>query len=146
MNEENLKKEVKIAYFKSKPRFEALDGLRGVASIIVVIFHLFEVYLDGPTNQIINHGYLAVDFFYVLSGFVMSYAYDDRWNKMSLCDFYKRRLIRLHPMLVAGNFLGIFYFFFAESEVFPNIKNVKPHVFFITILLNFFYDSNSQKF
>ena len=138
MNEENQKKEVKIAYLKSKPRFEALDGLRGVASIIVVIFHLFEVYSDGPTNQIINHGYLAVDFFYVLSGFVMSYAYDDRWNKMSLCDFYKRRLIRLHPMLVAGNFLGIFYFFFAESEVFPNIKNVKPHVFFLTILLNFF--------
>jgi len=108
MNEENLKKEIKTAYLKSKPRFEALDGLRGVASIIVVIFHLFEVYSDGPINQIINHGYLAVDFFYVLSGFVMSYAYDDRWNKMSLCDFYKRRLIRLHPMLVAGNFLGIF--------------------------------------
>lgn len=47
----------------SKPRFEILDGLRGVAAIIVVMFHLFETYSAGPCSQILNHGYLAVDFF-----------------------------------------------------------------------------------
>lgn len=47
----------------SKPRFEILDGLRGVAAIIVVAFHLFETYSPGPAGQILNHGYLAVDFF-----------------------------------------------------------------------------------
>ena len=63
-------------YLASKPRYEILDGLRGVAALIIVAFHLFEVYSDGhPENQILNHGYLAVDFFFVLSGFVIGYAY-----------------------------------------------------------------------
>lgn len=42
----------------SKPRFEILDGLRGVAAMIVVAFHLFETYSSGPSDQILNHGYL----------------------------------------------------------------------------------------
>ena len=42
--------------------------------------------------QIINHGYLAVDFFFVLSGFVIGYAYDDRWGRMTTWAFFKRRL------------------------------------------------------
>ena len=132
-------KEEKNMQLRSKPRFEGLDGLRGIAAILVLIFHLFETFSDGnPLNQIVNHGYLAVDFFYVLSGFVMSYAYDDRWNKMSLWDFYKRRLIRLHPMVIAGSLVGVCYYFLGESDAFPNIQNVKPYLFFITILMNVF--------
>ena len=134
--EENQKKEIKDILLRSKPRFEGLDGLRGVASIIVVIFHLFETFSGDPTHQIVNHGYLAVDFFYVLSGFVICYAYDDRWNRMSLWDFYKRRLIRLHPMVIAGSLLGVCYYFLGECEDFPKIQNVKPYVFFLTILMN----------
>lgn len=38
-----------------------------------------------------------MDFFFVLSGFVVGYAYDDRWDRMSVGGFFKRRLIRLHP-------------------------------------------------
>lgn len=64
-------------YLESKPRYEILDGLRGVAAIFVVVFHLFETYSEGVTHQIVNHGYLAVDFFFVLSGFVIGYAYDE---------------------------------------------------------------------
>ena len=52
-------------YLASKPRYEILDGLRGVASVIVVLFHLLETYSAGPAYQVINHGYLAVDFFFV---------------------------------------------------------------------------------
>ena len=62
-------------YLASKPRYEILDGLRGVAAIIVVVFHLFETYSEGVTHQVINHGYLAVDFFFVLSGFVIGYVW-----------------------------------------------------------------------
>ena len=58
-------------YLASKPRYEILDGLRGVAAMLVVAFHLFETYSKGAPYQIINHGYLAVDFFFVLSGFVL---------------------------------------------------------------------------
>lgn len=90
----------------SKPRFEILDGLRGVAAMIVVAFHLFETYSTGPTDQILNHGYLAVDFFFVLSGFVIGYAYDDRWGRMTIGGFFKRRLIRLQPMVILGTLNG----------------------------------------
>lgn len=99
-----------MSYLASKPRYEILDGLRGVAAMIVVAFHLFETYSAGIPYQILNHGYLAVDFFFVLSGFVIGYAYDDRWNKMTLGDFFKRRLIRLHPMLIMGTLVGLMFF------------------------------------
>ena len=120
---------------KSKPRLELLDGLRGIASIIVIIFHFFEVYsFESPEIQILNHGYLAVDFFYLLSGFVIGYAYDDRWNIMSYWDFYKRRLIRLHPMLIIGTLFGVGYYFLSESDFFPQIKEMTPMKYFIAII------------
>ena len=129
--------EEKGVSLKSKPRYEILDGLRGIAAIIVVIFHFFELYSWGyPEEQIINHGYLAVDFFYVLSGFVIGYAYDDRWDKMSLWDFYKRRLIRLHPMVIASTLIGVCYFFLQECQIMENIQNSEPVVFFITIFMS----------
>lgn len=106
----------------SKPRFEILDGLRGVAAFMVVAFHLFETYSAGPTHQIINHGYLAVDFFFILSGFVIGYAYDDRWARgMTQWDFYKRRLIRLQPMLVLGTIIGTFWFYFGDAPMFQYV-------------------------
>ncbi len=55
----------------AKPRYEILDGLRGVAAVIVVMFHLLETYSKGVPYQLLNHGYLAVDFFFALSGFVI---------------------------------------------------------------------------
>ncbi len=106
-------------YLASKPRYEILDGLRGVAAMIVVCFHLFETYSAGPDYQILNHGYMAVDFFFVLSGFVIGYAYDDRWDRMSTWNFFKRRLVRLHPMLVMGTVVGALLFYFGECTTFP---------------------------
>ena len=105
-------------YLASKPRYEILDGLRGVASIMVVFFHLMETYSTGPAYQIINHGYLAVDFFFVLSGFVIGYAYDDRWDRMTVWGFFKRRLVRLHPMLIMGTVVGLLLYFFGQCEQF----------------------------
>ncbi|WP_418698945.1 acyltransferase family protein [Bacteroides sp.] len=105
-------------YLASKPRYEILDGLRGVAAMIVVAFHLFETYSAGPTHQILNHGYLAVDFFFVLSGFVIGYAYDDRWNRMTTWGFFKRRLVRLHPMIIAGTLIGAGLFYFGDAPMF----------------------------
>lgn len=104
----------------AKPRFEILDGLRGVAAMIVVAFHLFETYSAGPSHQILNHGYLAVDFFFVLSGFVIGYAYDDRWKSgaMTTCNFFKRRLIRLQPMVILGTLIGAFWFYFSAAPGF----------------------------
>jgi len=106
-------------YLKSKSHYEILDGLRGVASILVVIFHVFETYSGDRFHQIINHGYLAVDFFFLLSGFVVAYAYDDRWDKMTQWDFYKRRLIRLQPLVIVGTIIGALLFYFQAGSAMP---------------------------
>ena len=123
-------------YLQSKPRYEVLDGLRGVAAMIVLAFHLFETYAGGNhINQIINHGYLAVDFFFVLSGYVIGYAYDDRWDKMSLGAFAKRRLIRLHPMLVIGSIFGGALYYFGGCDAFPIINSTSwEKVALVTLL------------
>ncbi len=107
----------KISSLKeSKPHYEILDGLRGLAAVMVVFFHIFEIHSGGDhTKQLINHGYLAVDFFFLLSGFVIAYAYDDRWNRMTLKDFFKRRIIRLQPMVVVGSVIGALLFYFQDS-------------------------------
>lgn len=106
-------------YLPSKPRYEILDGLRGVAALIVVAFHLCETYSTCPADMQLNHGYLAVDFFFVLSGFVIGYAYDDRWNRMTTWGFFKRRLVRLHPMVVMGTLIGGALYYFGDSPAFP---------------------------
>ncbi|MDA4698732.1 acyltransferase, partial [Enterobacter hormaechei] len=91
------------AFSDSKKHYEILDGLRGIAAIMVAMLHILEIFSGGyHTKLMINHGYLAVDFFFLLSGFVIAHAYDDRWNKMTIGQFFKRRLIRLHPLIIAG--------------------------------------------
>ncbi len=99
-----------MAFTDSKPHYEILDGLRGVAALLVLFYHIAEGYsfaYGTPCIEGINHGYLAVDFFFILSGFVLGYAYDDRWKKgFTLKEFFSRRLIRLHPMVVLGALVG----------------------------------------
>ena len=122
-----------------KKHYEILDGLRGVAAIIVVAFHIFEAFAGGNRFiQIINHGYLAVDFFFLLSGFVVAYAYDDRWGKMTQWEFYKRRLIRLQPMVVMGMIIGaIFYYFQASDILFPMIAGMEVWKVILTMVIGF---------
>jgi peptidoglycan/LPS O-acetylase OafA/YrhL len=121
-------------YLASKPRYEILDGLRGVAALMVIIFHLFETYSKGPAYQVINHGYLAVDFFFVLSGFVIGYAYDDRWDRMTTWGFFKRRLARLHPMVIAGTLVGASLFFFGASA-FPKVMETEGWKFALCLVM-----------
>lgn len=97
---------------KTKQHFEVLDGLRGIAALSVVIFHFMEVAYTDYSQDFIGHGFLAVDFFFCLSGFVIAYAYDDRIGKMGVVEFFKSRLIRLHPLVILGSILGLFAFLF----------------------------------
>lgn len=97
---------------QTKQHFEILDGLRGFAALAVVTFHFMEwVYTDSSQN-FIGHGFLAVDFFFCLSGFVIGYAYDDRIAKMGIANFFISRIIRLHPLVVAGSVFGLLAFLF----------------------------------
>jgi peptidoglycan/LPS O-acetylase OafA/YrhL len=61
---------------------------------------------------LVKHAYLAVDFFFALSGFVVAYAYDDRWTRMTILQFFRIRLIRLHPLVLLGATLGLLGYLF----------------------------------
>ena len=127
---------VQNIYLSSKPHYEILDGLRGVAAAMVVAFHLLEAHSGGNhLNQIINHGYLAVDFFFMLSGFVIGYAYDDRWNRMSMGTFFKRRLIRLQPMVAMGSIVGAALFWFQKAPCYPAMEGVSIGALLLVMLL-----------
>lgn len=86
-------------------RFDALDGLRGVAALCVVIYHR-KLWLGLP---LFGEGYLAVDFFFMLSGFVIGHAYGERLASKSLAlgKFAWLRAERLWPLLIAGTTLGL---------------------------------------
>jgi peptidoglycan/LPS O-acetylase OafA/YrhL len=124
---------------KPKKHYEILDGLRGVAAILVVAFHIFEAFAGGNRfKQIINHGYLAVDFFFLLSGFVVAYAYDDRWGKMTQWEFYKRRLIRLQPMVIMGMIIGAALYYFQASDIlFPQIATMPVWKLILVMFIGF---------
>jgi peptidoglycan/LPS O-acetylase OafA/YrhL len=96
----------------SKSYFHVLDGLRGVAAIVVVVFHFMEIIFTDFSTNILAHGFLAVDFFFCLSGFVIANAYDARAATMPVSIFFKNRLVRLHPLVVFGGVLGLLTFLF----------------------------------
>lgn len=123
------------SFADSRPHYNILDGLRGVAAIMVVCFHIFEAFATSHIDQQINHGYLAVDFFFVLSGFVIGYAYDGRWKTMKTKDFFKRRIIRLHPMIMMGALIGAIMFYFQGCPVW-DVSMISVGALIMATLLN----------
>ncbi len=121
----------------TKPHYPVLDGLRGVAAIIVVTFHLTEPLGTGHLDILVNHGYLAVDFFFLLSGFVIGYAYDDRWPDMTIGTFFKRRIERLQPLVVLGMTLGAIGFYFTDSTIWPLIHTVPLWKVLLVMLIGY---------
>ena len=125
------------AFSDTKPHYDLLDGLRGVAALTVVCFHLFEAYATSHLHQRITHGYLAVDFFFILSGFVVGYAYDDRWTKMTVREFLTRRLVRLQPMVVIGALIGAVMFYTQGCPVW-DVSAVPVAMLLVATLMNAF--------
>ena len=131
------------AYADTKQHYYLLDGLRGVAALMVIVYHLFECF--PAETWIIGHGYLAVDFFFILSGFVVGYAYDDRWSKrvpegkrLTVWGFFKRRLIRLHPMVVMGIALGVLTFYIQGGAQWDGTRMAVSAVM-LAVLLHLFF-------
>src|ERR1700731_1050374 len=89
-------------------RFLALDGLRGVAALSILLFHCDDLFHKGSFFQ---HGYLAVDVFFILSGFVIALTYEDRLaNGAPAREFLRNRARRLFPTywLGAGRNIALF--------------------------------------
>jgi peptidoglycan/LPS O-acetylase OafA/YrhL len=89
---------------KRPPHYLALDGLRGVAALAVVLLHVAVFF---RLSFVPGHAYLAVDFFFMLSGFVIARAYSQRLeNGLAVREFLAIRLIRLYPLVLLGVVLG----------------------------------------
>ncbi len=85
--------------------FEALDGLRGIAALAVLVYHAHD--LLGAT-QWLPHAYLAVDLFFLLSGFVLGHAYHRRLETgLSTVAFMRLRFERLYPAYALGLCLAL---------------------------------------
>ncbi|WP_298717088.1 acyltransferase [Chitinophaga sp.] len=125
------------ALLQTKQHFDILDGLRGVAALAVVIFHFMEWVFTDFSQNFIAHGFLAVDFFFCLSGFVIGYAYDDRLGTMGVPAFFKSRIIRLHPLVVAGSVMGLLAFLFDPFGIVPESYSVGKIalIFFCSMVL-----------
>ncbi len=83
--------------------FETLDGMRGVAALAVLLWHI-------PSKPFLNSAYLAVDLFFMLSGFVIAYRYDDRLkSRADGKKFMIMRIIRLWPLYLLGSAIGAAY-------------------------------------
>jgi len=84
--------------------FHTLDALRGIAAIGVVAYHMRGAFVPFATPG----GYLAVDLFFMMSGVVLSHAYEARFRSgMGVLGFMRVRFIRLYPLYLVGTLLGI---------------------------------------
>ncbi|WP_298169824.1 acyltransferase [Novosphingobium sp.] len=85
-------------------RFHTLDGMRGIAALVVLVFHI----VQQRTLAALPFAGLAVDFFYVLSGFVVAHSYEARLagGALSLRAFAQLRFVRLYPLAFLGILLG----------------------------------------
>jgi peptidoglycan/LPS O-acetylase OafA/YrhL len=90
----------------SAARFRALDGWRGIAAPLIALFH-FHIDSTISTSVFVRHSWMLVDFFFVLSGFVITHAYAGRLETSDArVTFWKRRFARLWPLHVT--MLGLF--------------------------------------
>lgn len=96
-----------------KHRYITLDAMRGVAAIFVAARHFSELY--GPSTP--HFSYLAVDIFFLLSGFVLSLSYGDKLAQgMTPREFLIRRVIRLFPLYLLGTALSLLVAFWHFSQ------------------------------
>lgn len=117
---------------RTTQHYVALDGLRGLAAISVVALHVL-IYFKIEFKVFYTH--LAVDFFFLLSGFVIAHAYDKKLTQgMDVYEFMKVRLIRLYPLIIIGVLLGT-AIFIVNAIVFKDVTASEITIAFASALL-----------
>jgi peptidoglycan/LPS O-acetylase OafA/YrhL len=103
-----------VRQVNSHTRYDALDGMRGIAAVAVMLFHFTSNY----GIMFLKHAPLAVDIFFILSGFVIAHSYGDRLDRtMTPREYLLRRIVRLYPLFLVGLLGGtaIWYLQFKPS-------------------------------
>lgn len=105
-----------VTRMAAKQHFVVLDGLRGVGALCVAVYHGTFIFGGEP---LFGEAYLAVDFFFLLSGVVIARAYEERLRAGRTRDYLVNRAIRLYPMIMIGAALGAaFYATSAQARAF----------------------------
>jgi peptidoglycan/LPS O-acetylase OafA/YrhL len=124
-------------------RIKMLDSFRFLAIISVIFFHYtyswtlphsdHNLYPYGSFyGSIFKYGYLGVEFFFIISGFVISYTLE---NTAGAAAFFKNRFIRLFPPIVCWSVVTFLTFLLLDSNnVFPNAHKLKNLLFSITFI------------
>lgn len=120
-------------------RIPELDGFRGIAVLMVMVEHVYEagpsISLPGPLNLIVSHGWLGVDLFFVLSGFLITgILLDERERSDYFQSFYRRRACRILPLAVTVLLLCALVSGFAHDD----------RTFTSSVLLTLAFCSNLQ--
>ena len=122
-------------------RFVLLDGMRGIAALSVVIFHV----LSRFNLPIFSSAYTAVDLFFCISGFVIGHAYFNKLQTfMTVQEFMRYRIVRLYPAFLVGSILGLAALCIKISMGDGNINNVSAAVAAILNLSFLPYLGNSK--
>jgi len=100
-----------------KPRIKSLDGWRGILCLLVVFHHYDSKYIPSYffENFLIRQADLLVDFFFIISGFVMSFNYKHFNNLTDVGVFIKKRFLRLYPLLLFSSFLFFLFEIFSRN-------------------------------
>ena len=92
-----------------RPVLPALNGLRALAAADILFFHFLNPAWFGPFTPLASAGYVGVNFFFILSGFILAYNYTDKQEqgKFSARQFWRNRLLRLYPVYVLGLLISL---------------------------------------
>lgn len=133
---------------KIPSRFKTIDGLRGLAALGVVVYHLagtlqpeLSRLVPSFINTIFNFGYLGVPIFFVISGFVISLSVGySQISRKYARNFVLRRSIRLDPTYWASIALVVLllhlkYRFFDPSIELPPLQTILANMFYLQELL-----------
>ena len=134
-------------------RFEALDAFRGLAAIMIILFHS-QFYQDIEPNIFIRNSHIFVDFFFVLSGFVMAYSYKERilngigFKKFALLRFARLYPLHLFTLLIWVPFVGVKFYLYHHGVGANDPSEINNIFTFIQnlLLLQGFSSSTSWNF
>jgi peptidoglycan/LPS O-acetylase OafA/YrhL len=120
----------------SARRFPLLDAARGIAAVAVMVYHYHG---ELRLGSLFGSAFLSVDLFFMMSGFVLSHAYESKLvsGEMSFRKFVAVRLIRLYPVYVMGSVIGLAYYASKTFVGYPNAPSLKSLLALVAMALTF---------
>lgn len=123
---------------------KSFDGLRGIPALLIVMAHYPLLFVPGwdVSQKFIAHGYILVDLFFLMSGYVIDLNYRDRisgakGSVMSFAEYFKRRMARLYPLYALAIFLGLIFEIARQikhggsADIFGYVQPLILNLFFI---------------